>query len=296
LSSQSNILQVDHLGKTYGAFALSGLSFSLPAGYIMGFIGPNGSGKTTTIKAILGFIEYSGEVRLFSEPTSHASQTRIGVVLDAPLYPEGWRIADVERAIAPFYEHWNTTTFAAWLQRFELPHDKKVGELSRGMKTKLSLAAALSHEADLLILDEPTSGLDPGARDEICQVLREYVCDERHSVLFSTHITSDLERTADLITFILDGRATYSGPLDELMARYLRISGGLGELTPAEQHAIIGYRQNATNFEGLVTAEAGTSLSAHKALLLEPPTLDEVFVFCERQSKSKTPGGKGAQA
>jgi ABC-2 type transport system ATP-binding protein len=299
LTSPANILQVEHLGKSYSDFALSDVSFTLPAGYIMGFIGPNGAGKTTTIKAILNFISYSGEVQAFGQPARHAPgstslATRIGVVLDAPLFPEGWRIGDVERAIAPFYPQWQSDTFAAWLKRFELPTNKKVGELSRGTKTKLSLAVALSHNAELLILDEPTSGLDPGARDEICQVLREFVGDEQHSVLFSTHITQDLQRTADLITFILNGRLAYTGTLDELMTRYQRISGGVGELTADEQRGIIGYRQSAANFEGLVTAKTGTALSAHKGLLLEPATLDEIFVFCERQSKSKTAGGEGA--
>jgi ABC-2 type transport system ATP-binding protein len=217
--------------------------------------------------------------------------TRIGVVLDAPLFPEGWRIGDLENAISPFYPQWDSTTFASWLKRFELPVNKKVGELSRGMKTKLSLAVALSHNAELLILDEPTSGLDPGARDEICQVLREFVSDEHHSVLFSTHITQDLERTADLTTFILGGRLTYSGPQDELLASFRRISGGAGELSPQQRSAIIGYRESASNFEGLVKAQDAPGLSANKGLLLEPATLDEIFVFCERQSKAVTRDG-----
>jgi ABC-2 type transport system ATP-binding protein len=164
----------------------------------MGFIGPNGAGKTTTIKLILGISRCdAGRVRLFGEEGTLEQNERIGVVMDSPPYVEDWTANDVERAISPFYSSWDTAHYDGYLRRFGLERKKKVKELSRGMRMKLQIAVALSHNAELLILDEPTSGLDPVARDEICDLLREFVTDENKSVLFSTHITTDLEKTAD---------------------------------------------------------------------------------------------------
>ncbi|MDR0406100.1 MAG: ABC transporter ATP-binding protein, partial [Clostridiales bacterium] len=185
----SNILEVRGLCKRYRSFALNEVTFDLPRGYIMGFVGPNGAGKTTTIKLILNVIKPDGG------SVSVPRQEEIGVVMEAPLYVDDWRVYDVEAAIAPFYRNWDAGQFAGYLKRFGLDAKKKVKELSRGMKVKLQIAAALSHDAKLLILDEPTSGLDPVARDEIRDLLRAFVADERKSVLFSTHITTDLDKT-----------------------------------------------------------------------------------------------------
>jgi ABC-2 type transport system ATP-binding protein len=235
----------------------------------MGFIGSNGAGKTTTIKAILGIIKTdSGKI-------SAPSNEKIGVVMDTPFYIDEWTASDTEKAIAPFYSEWNSEIFAAFLKKFKLDPKKKIKDMSRGMKVKIQIAAALSHDAQLLILDEPTSGLDPVARDEVCDILRDFVGDERKSVLFSTHITTDLEKTADFITFIGDGKLLYTGEKDGLLEKYVRVSGGLSDISAEQKKQIIGYREHSTGFEGMILS----SDKMPKNVLRDPVTLDEIIVF-----------------
>jgi len=280
----NNILEVRGLCKSYGAFSLNDVSFDVPGGYIMGFIGPNGAGKTTTIKAILNIIHRSaGSVRLSGQELTITDNGRIGVVMDTPMYVDDWTLKDVEKALSPFYPNWDAAKFSGYLGRFGLDAKKKVKELSRGMKVKLQIAAALSHDADLLILDEPTSGLDPVARDEVCDLLREFMTDENKSVLFSTHITADLEKTADFITFILNGNIVFTGARDDLLEKYTRITGGLDELDAEQKKFVIGCREHGTGFEGMIeTANIG-KLPA--AVLAEEITLDEIIIYMNREAK-----------
>jgi ABC-2 type transport system ATP-binding protein len=252
------------------------VTFEVPRGYIMGFIGPNGAGKTTTIKLILGIINPDGG------SVDAPDREQIGVVMDAPLYVDDWTLSDVGAALAPFYRNWDAGQFVGYLKRFGLDAKKKVKELSRGMKVKLQIAAALSHDAQLLVLDEPTSGLDPAARDEICDLLREFVTDERKSVLFSTHITTDLEKTADYVTFILGGRVVFTGTKDLLLESYVRVTGGLGELSAEQRQLVIGYREHGTGFEGM--AEAVHSGKLPRGVLSEQITLDETIIFMNREA------------
>jgi ABC-2 type transport system ATP-binding protein len=267
----NNILEITGLTKKYPTFTLDSVSFSLPRGYIMGFIGSNGAGKTTTIKAILGIIRAdSGDIKA-------PENEKIGVVMDSPFFVDEWTAKDTEKAISPFYPDWDSAKFGKYLTDFGLEPKKKIKDMSRGMKVKLQIAAAMSHGAELLILDEPTSGLDPVARDEICDLLREFVGDEKHSVLFSTHITSDLEKTADFITFIGNGKIIYTGEKDGLLEKYVRISGGLSDISPDEKHLIIGYREHSTGFEGMCLA--GDAKKLPKNVLTEAITLDEIIIF-----------------
>ena len=277
----NNILEARGLCKRYRTFSLNDVSFAVPRGYIMGFIGPNGAGKTTTIKLILNVSNSdAGDVRLFGEDNAIGHNERIGVVMDAPPYVDEWTLKDVETAISPFYFKWNAGKYAEYLRRFGLEPKKKVKELSRGMKVKLQIAAALSHGAELLILDEPTSGLDPVARDEICDLLREFVSDERKSVLFSTHITADLEKTADFVTFILHGGVAFTGAKDELLEKYVRVTGGLGELNAEQKKLVIGCREHGTGFEGMTeTANLGKLPSG---VLTEEISLDEIIIFMNK--------------
>lgn len=281
----SQILEVKGLCKVYPNFSLQEVSFKVPAGYITGFIGPNGSGKTTTIKSILGItIPDQGEIRLFGQPVVPGMGTNeIGVVMDEPFYPDIWTAKEVESAVASMYDNWNHERYQAYLQRFSIDEKKKVSDLSRGMKVKIQLAAALSHDAKLLILDEPTSGLDPVARDETCDLLREFIQDEHRGVFFSTHITSDLEKTADYITFILEGKVLFTGPKEELMEKYLRIAGGVGELTAGQREHVIGYREQATGFEGMIEARYRQSFGGR--LVVEPISLEEIIIFSNKGVK-----------
>jgi ABC-2 type transport system ATP-binding protein len=280
----SNILEARGLCKDYGSFTLRDVSFDVPSGYIMGFVGPNGAGKTTTIKLILGMISADGgSVRLFGGDDGLEQNTRIGIVMDSPPYVDEWRICDVQSAISPFYKDWDRAVFAGYLDKFGLEPKKKVKDLSRGMKIKLQIAAALSRGAELLILDEPTSGLDPVARDEICGLLRAFVSDECKSVLFSTHITSDLDKTADYITFIQNGEIVFTGAKDELLEKYVRVAGGLGELDDAQRELVIGYREYGTGFEGMVEASDIDKLPS--GVLTEEISLDDIIIFMNKGVK-----------
>jgi len=280
----NNTLEVRGLCKSYGSFLLNGVDFDVPGGYIMGFIGPNGAGKTTTIKLILSVIQAdSGSVKIFGRGKDPACNEEIGVVMDTPMYVDDWKVYDVEKAVSPFYKQWDRGLFADYLKRFGIDSKKKVRELSRGMKVKLQIAAALSHNAKLLILDEPTSGLDPVARDEICDLLREFVSDENKSVLFSTHITSDLEKTADYITFILNGSIVFTGAKDDLLEKYARVAGGLRDLSEEQKKFVIGYREHGTGFEGMV--ETANSGKLPKNVLTERIDLDEIIIFMNKGEK-----------
>ncbi|MDR1674134.1 MAG: ABC transporter ATP-binding protein [Oscillospiraceae bacterium] len=280
----TNLLEVRGLFKKYKTFTLKDVSFDVPKGYITGFIGPNGAGKTTSIKAILGIISAeAGTVKMFGKEHSNVLNTGIGVVMDSPMYVDDWTVSDVEKAIAPFYGNWDSGKYAGYINQFGLDKKKKVKDLSRGMKMKLQIATALSHDAQLLILDEPTSGLDPVARDEICDILREFVSDENRSAFFSTHITSDLEKTADYIIFILEGKIVYSGSKDELIEKYARAAGSISDISSEHKKLIIGYRGHSTGFEGMV--ETANIRKLPKSVLTEDISLEEIIIFMNREGK-----------
>jgi ABC-2 type transport system ATP-binding protein len=216
------VLEINNLQKKFADFTLD-ISFALPKGFIMGFVGQNGAGKTTTIKLILNMLKYdSGEIKVFGKDNIKYEteiKEKIGVVLDSPFYVDEWKLATVGSVQKSFYSNWDTVLYEKYLADFKLDPTKKVKALSRGMKMKLMIAVALSHGAELLILDEPTSGLDAVARDELLDILKKFIADENHSVLFSTHITADLEKIADYITFIKDGKIVYSGTKDTLLEK-----------------------------------------------------------------------------
>ena len=278
----SNILEARGLCKSFGAFSLKNVSFDVPSGYITGFIGPNGAGKTTTLKLILNASKRdAGSVKLFGRDSSLEQNENIGVVMDSPMYVDDWSLNDVQSAVLPFYKKWSKKLYAGYLKRFGLDPKKKVKELSRGMKVKLQIAAALSHDASALILDEPTSGLDPAARDEILDLLREFVTNENKSVLFSTHITSDLEKCADFITFIMNGAVAFSGAKDDLLEKYSRVTGGLRDLDERQKKLISGLREHGAGFEGLIETVNIPKFS--KNILTEPASLDEIIIFMNRE-------------
>lgn len=283
----NSVLEIKNLNKKYDTFSLSDVSFSVPAGYIMGFIGPNGAGKTTTIKSVLNMISPDGgEVTLFGGKEAIDSpelKDSIGVVMDLPFYVEDWKVKDVEMAVSPFYHHWDRSVFDSYLKRFDIAKTKRVKELSRGMKVKLMLAVALSHGAKLLVLDEPTSGLDPVARDELMDILGEFMKDDRNGVLFSTHITSDLEKIADYITFIAGGKIVYTGEKDRLLESFVRVTGGANDLTAEQKKRVIGYREHSVGFEGMIATENLRTLP--KGIISEKINLDEIIIYMNKGAK-----------
>ncbi|HYQ75458.1 ABC transporter ATP-binding protein [Cellulomonas sp.] len=272
-----------------GSFALEDVSFELPTGYVLGLVGPNGAGKTTAIRTLLGMLRpESGRVEVLGRtlPAPDDLRQEIGVVLDRPSLVEDWRLDDVERALRPFYRRWDADRYADLLAGFGLDRRAKVKALSRGMAMKLQIAVALSHDARLLLLDEPTSGLDPVARDELVGILGDYLVDEGRSVLFSTHITSDLERIADHLTLLRAGRVVRTGTRDDLLTAYRLVRGSAEELPEAGLVPLLGARRTPVGVEALVAADDVPLLGPD--VLVERPTLDQVVVHLGAPATART--------
>ena len=275
-------LSVTGLTKYYDSgFTLDDVTFDLPSGYIMGLVGPNGAGKSTLIKLILnmttrdaGRIEVLGLDAMADE---ERAKEQLGVVLDSSYFIEYMTVDAVERTSSPMYPLWDHNLFDAYLRRFGLGRNKKIKNLSRGMQMKLMLAVALSHDAKLLILDEPTSGLDVLSRDELMDILSDYVADGGHSVIFSTHITADLERCADFLAYITNGMLYYSGPKDEFEDAFRLVKGGPDELTDGLQRAMVGIRTYATGFDALVRTQDIPHIGGTDGLLTQHASIEDVI-------------------
>lgn len=262
-----------------GGFALRDVSFELPTGYVMGLIGANGAGKTTTIRCLLGMRGFdTGQIELLGHrvPGPVALRQEIGVVLDHTYLVGDWRLTEVERTLRPFYSRWDGVRYRQLLAEFGLDPRAKVKDLSRGMAMKLMIAVALSHRARLLVFDEPTSGLDPVARDELVGIIGDFLLDEGHSVLFSTHITSDLDRIGDYVTLIHGGRVVRTGPKDEILEAYRVVRGGPEDLSGLVGVELIGVRRTPAGTEALVSTEEADLLSGD--VLIEAPTLEEIAI------------------
>ena len=281
-------LQFEDVGKNYKGFDLDGINFSLPRGYIMGLIGPNGAGKTTLIKLVLNLVRRSsGSIRVLGlDNLEHEAElkSRLGFVPDEPCFHEDISLNQLKAATAPFYRGWDDRRFNELADAFQLPMTKRFKKLSQGTKTKFALALALSHGAELVLLDEPTAGLDPVFRRELLTLLSELLQDERVSVLFSTHITADLERTADFITFVKDGRLVFSKPRDEVLGAFGVVKGGRDLLDPANRELFEGIRLYEHGFEGLTSRidEARSRFGARAAV--ERASLDDVMVLMGRSA------------
>ena len=250
-----NILEVTNLNKTYPTFKLENISLSLEPGYIMGFIGSNGAGKTTTLKSIMNLVNRdSGSVRAFGEDfTQHEREAKqkIGFMMGETDYFPKHRLRQIVDVVRRFYPNWDEKAYRDCLRRFELDENKKVDELSSGMRVKFNLTLALSHNAQLLILDEPTSGLDPVARDDLLELFQELIEDGNMSILFSTHITTDLDKCADFITYIKDGKMLESCSKDDLVAKYRMVKGTAAQLEQVKDKAV-SFRKNAFGFQALM--------------------------------------------
>ena len=280
-------LEVKGLKKVYKNFCLDHISFSLDEGCIMGFIGPNGAGKTTTIRAILNqIIKDAGEIKLWGKDNIQyepALKNRIGVVLDEGHYYGHLSIRKMTNLISPFYNNWNDRTYKAHLRGFGLDENKKISELSKGMRLKYGITLALSHEADLLIMDEPTSGLDPLVREELLDILQGMIQDEHKSVFFSTHITSDLDKIADYIVFINDGKLILSEPKDELLEKYAIVKGPSELLVPSSDDFFVGIKRSGYGFEALTSDRSAIRRTFGDKVILEKPTIEDLMLFYTRK-------------
>jgi ABC-2 type transport system ATP-binding protein len=281
------ILELRGVGKRYPGFALRDVSFSLPRGYVCGLIGPNGAGKTTIVKMILGLVRpESGELRVCgSDPAAaeRAVKDRVGFVHEVPAYYDHLSVQAVGAIVRPFYSRWDQPLFEALLRDFEVPARKWFGALSRGTRTKAALALALAHHAELLVLDEPTAGLDPVFRRSLLDRLAAYVEDGRASVLFSTHITGDLDRMADYITFIRDGRLVFSSTREEVSDRWFVVKGDPRVLDGPIRQALAGIEVGPHAFTGLSGDAAATrKLFAGREVVIEAATLEDIIYLTGR--------------
>ena len=280
----SSVIDVKNLRKTYKkGFELKNINFSLEKGFIMGFIGPNGAGKSTTIKLIMNLIKRDeGEIKIFGiDNIVHEKEIkeRIGFVYDECYFYPDLSLTEMKNIIAPFYKKWDETDFKKYMSDFNLDPKKKVKELSKGMKMKYSLAIALSHKADLIIMDEPTSGLDPIFRSEILDILYNLIQDESKSVFFSTHITTDLEKIADYITFINNGKIVFSKSKDEVLESYKIVKGGRELLDTDTKKLFVSIRENSYGFEGLTANAVEVKKLFKNNAIIEKPTLDDIMIY-----------------
>jgi len=278
-----NVLEIKNLRKDYGDFCLDDISFSLPEGFIMGLIGPNGAGKTTTIKLIMNLImKNGGSIKIFGkEHIAHEVEikSRIGFVYDNPNYYEHLNLRQVKNIIAPFYKDWDEAIFRELVDKFQLPLKKILKKFSRGMVMKSAIAIALSHHADLIIMDEPTSGLDPIFRRELLDLLYELLQNEKKSILFSTHITSDIERIADYITFILGGKIIFSTRKDEVLENYAIIKGGKELLNEETKRFFRGMRISEYGFEALTDNVDNIKKALGSDIVIDKATLEDIMYF-----------------
>lgn len=274
-----NLLEVEHISKQYANFTLEDISFSLPAGYIMGYIGQNGAGKTTTLNIITHLVRAAGNVsidgiRYEKDPIRYAQS--IGYVGDSSYFPETMTVGDVRSVLKDFYPCFRPADFDGWVEKWKLPLKDKIKTFSRGTKAKLMFASVLSRDTRLLILDEATNGLDPMMRKEVLALLQDYISDGTRSVLFSTHILADLEQIADYIFFIDHGKKIFWGAKEDLTDSYLLVKGGREDLSARLRPALLGIEKNDFGFEALYDVKSGITLPA--GIAAEKPSIDQIVV------------------
>ncbi|WP_165310685.1 ABC transporter ATP-binding protein [Microbacterium protaetiae] len=268
--------EVHGLRKRLGSFELRDVNLTLPAGYVTGLVGPNGSGKTTLIRSMLGLVRPdAGQIRVLGS-VDGATADRVGVVLDQVTAAPAWRAGRVSKHVRPLFPRWDEIRFSSLLERFDVPTQSRVGELSRGQSVKLAMAMALAHDPLVLILDEPSSGLDPVARRELTDVIREFMLDGAHTALFSTHITTDLDNLADHLIVMSRGTIAYQGTLEQAREQFAVVSGD-GPVSPAALAAIRGLRRSASGwFQGLIDVADSALFGA--GVELQPATTDDLVV------------------
>lgn len=282
----NNILEVKNICKKYKDFTLNNVSFQLDRGYIMGFIGPNGAGKSTTIKLIMNLMKKNaGEVKIFGLDNikyEKEVKQRIGFVYDENYFYEELSLLEMKDALAPFYKNWDNKVFDRYILEFNLPKNKKIKELSKGMKMKYSLAIALSHGAEFIIMDEPTSGLDPVFRREMLDILCSIIEDESKSIFFSTHITTDLEKVADYITFLNNGNIVFSDSKENILEKYSIVKGDNSLLNNDTKKEFIGIKKTPFGFEALTNNTRRIRNLFENSVFIEKPSLEDIMFYTVR--------------
>lgn len=277
-----DILEIKNLSKHYPSFALQDISFSVPSGSIVGFIGENGAGKTTTIKLILNEIcRDSGSIRIFGMDNirdERKIKEQVGVVFDESYFHSAFKAGDIGSILKKVFHSWDDNLFRQYLLQFGLPQDKMIKEYSKGMKMKLSIASALAHKPRFLILDEATSGLDPIVRSDILDILLDFIQDEAHGVLLSSHITSDLEKIADYITFIHEGKIVFDRSKDDLIYHCGILKCGASDFNRIDKKSLVRWRKIEMGYEALVMDKDAAKRS-YPNLVIDNATIDEIMLL-----------------
>ena len=276
--------EIINLNKSYKGFSLKNVNLSLPKGYIMGFVGANGAGKSTTIGCLLNMVKAdSGSIKILGKETAKltaADKEKLGVVMDGCPFAEVFNVMDIKKVISNIYKTFDDEQFEKLIKKFNLPKDKQIKEFSTGMRAKLNIAVALSHEAELLVLDEATSGLDPVVRDEILDILLEFVQDENKSIFISSHITSDLEKICDYIAFIKNGEIIFVENKDELKDKYALIHCTKQQFAEIDSSAVVGTKQTEFNVSALVFKEA-----VKEGMVAEKPSIEDIMLYSTKEVK-----------
>lgn len=285
-----NAIEISGVTKRYDGFTLDNINFNVPVGSIMGFIGQNGAGKSTTIKAILNIIGIdSGKITILGKDhikDEYAVKSQIAAVFDELPFHEGFNADQICTMFSGLYPNWDREKYYGYLERFGLPRKKKLKAFSKGMKMKLQIATALSHGAKLLIMDEATTGLDPVVRNEILDIFREYLQDETNCILMSSHITSDLEKIADSVTFIDKGKILLSGVKDEILENHGLLKCKREELSQLAPEDYISARISDFGAEAMV-ADRELCRKKYPGLLIEKTTLEEIMLFYVNREKKE---------
>lgn len=273
-----NSIEIKNLTKRYKTFTLDNINLSIPKGYIMGFIGENGAGKTTTIKTMLNIAKRDeGQISILGQDIDKdeiSIKSKIGYVSGNLFYPKK-TLKEVTKYYKSFYDEWDDDLYLNYLNKFNLDSNKRIDELSKGMQLKYQITLALSHHAELLILDEPTSGLDPVARDNLLELFQTIIENEETTIFFSTHITSDLEKCADYVTFIKDGRIIESCSKDDLIDKYRLVNGTEKELIEVKER-LIAFKTNSFGFNGLIKT---IDLKESDSFKVGQPSLDDIMIY-----------------
>lgn len=284
-----NLLEIRGLCKHYPLFDLQNVSFSVPCGSIVGFIGENGAGKTTTIKLILNeMCRDSGSIKIFGMDNIRDERNikeKIGVVFDESYFYGEFKAGDIGSILKKVFKTWDSTLFESYLRKFQLPKDKMIKEYSKGMKMKLSIASAMAHRPQFLILDEATSGLDPIIRSDILDMLLDFMQDESHGILFSSHITGDLEKVADYITFIHQGKIVFDRSKDDLIYRCGILKCGSSDFAKIDKNDIVRWRKNDCGYEALVMEREAVKRK-YPGLVVDNASIDEIMLLHVKGEKA----------
>lgn len=283
-----NILQINNLCKSYKDFQLKNVNFPVPSGSIVGFIGENGAGKTTTIKLILNEMKRdSGSVKIFGMDNIQDEckiKEQIGVVFDESYFHGEFNANSIAKIMGKVFQNWDSNLFNRYLSEFKLPKNKIIKEYSKGMKMKLSIASALAHKPRLLILDEATSGLDPIVRGEILDIFLDFIQDESHSVLFSSHITSNLEKVADYVVFIHEGQIVFDRSKDELIYNCGILKCGAADFTKLDKSGFVRWRKGECGYEALVTNREEAKWK-YPNMVIDTACIDEIMLLYVKGEK-----------